>query len=261
MKFRHGWAGAVLSVATLAMSSVVNAWPVVFGQGTWETTLQGRDLDGNLSTFEAYYDTALNITWLADANYAMTSGYDADGYMDWNQANAWAASLNPYGSGITGWRLPTTIDADGSDADTLGNDGCSQPSISQGIDCGFNITIHSEMSHMFYVTLGNKAYYDTSGNSPQAGWGLTNTGPFNVRALNYWSATEYAPNANDAWLFNFHYGLQGYANKTDTRDTWAVYSGDVGVAVVPVPTAIWFFCSGLTALIAFASRRAKPRMI
>ena len=40
----------------------------VTGQGTWETTLQARDLDGNLSTAEAYYDTDLDITWLADAN-------------------------------------------------------------------------------------------------------------------------------------------------------------------------------------------------
>ena len=26
-------------------------------------------------------DTDLNVTWVADANYAKTSGYDADGYM------------------------------------------------------------------------------------------------------------------------------------------------------------------------------------
>ena len=30
--------------------------------------LLGRDLDGNLSTAEAYYDTVLGITWLGDAN-------------------------------------------------------------------------------------------------------------------------------------------------------------------------------------------------
>jgi hypothetical protein len=29
--------------------------------------LVGRDLDGDAATFEAYYDTALNIAWLADA--------------------------------------------------------------------------------------------------------------------------------------------------------------------------------------------------
>ncbi len=42
--------------------------------GTTHAALQGRDLDGNLATFEAYYDTVLDITWLADANYAMTIG-------------------------------------------------------------------------------------------------------------------------------------------------------------------------------------------
>src|SRR3989304_3890046 len=39
----------------------------VTGQGSWETTLQARDLDGNTSTIEAYYDTVLHITWLPDA--------------------------------------------------------------------------------------------------------------------------------------------------------------------------------------------------
>ena len=66
----------------LGFVSAANA-ASVSGQGTWKTTLQGRDLDGNLFTIEAYYDTALNITWLADANYAKTSGYDADGLMNW----------------------------------------------------------------------------------------------------------------------------------------------------------------------------------
>ena len=32
------------------------------------------------------YDTDLNITWLQDANYAQTSGFDADGKMTWNEA-------------------------------------------------------------------------------------------------------------------------------------------------------------------------------
>ncbi|HEB56139.1 MAG TPA: hypothetical protein ENI98_07515, partial [Gammaproteobacteria bacterium] len=94
---------------TLGMVSNVYAAPIT-GQGTWESTLQGRDLDGDLSTFEAYYDTALDITWLADANYAGTP-------MDWATANNWAANLNPYNSGITGWRLPVTIDTGGRGCD------------------------------------------------------------------------------------------------------------------------------------------------
>ena len=51
------------------------------------------------------YDDVLNITWLQDANYAMTSGYDTDGRMTWEQANTWATTLVYGGTG--GWRLPT----------------------------------------------------------------------------------------------------------------------------------------------------------
>jgi len=79
-----------------------------------------RDLDGNAATFEAYYDTVLDITWLADAEYSVTPGssdYSAIIYMSWSAANAWAAGLNPYGSGITGWRLPTVSPVDGTTAD------------------------------------------------------------------------------------------------------------------------------------------------
>ena len=33
------------------------------------------------------YDDAQNITWLQDANYAKTSGYDSDGKMTFSEAN------------------------------------------------------------------------------------------------------------------------------------------------------------------------------
>ncbi|MBL8500649.1 MAG: hypothetical protein JNL77_08740 [Nitrosomonas sp.] len=50
-------------------------------------------------------NTDIDITWLADADYAKTSGYDADGVMNWPDAKAWVAGLSI--GGITGWRLPT----------------------------------------------------------------------------------------------------------------------------------------------------------
>src|SRR3989344_1744726 len=126
MKFLLRWVATALFVVASSVSTIAHA-AAVSGQGTWETTLQGRDLDGNLSTFEAYYDTALNITWLVDGNYAQTSGYDTDGLMLWSAANTWAAGMNPYGSGITGWRLPTMVD--------IGTTGC-QYSYAGGTDCG-----------------------------------------------------------------------------------------------------------------------------
>ena len=54
----------------LAVVTSTSRAAAISGQGTWETTLQPRDLDGNTSTIEAYYDTVLNITWLANATYA-----------------------------------------------------------------------------------------------------------------------------------------------------------------------------------------------
>jgi hypothetical protein len=198
----------------------------VSGQGTWETTLQPRDLDGNLSTAEAYYDTALYITWLADANYAGTAD---DTRMDWTTANNWAANLNIHG--ITGWRLPTVTDT--------GTPGCDF--YYAGTDCGYNVdTATSEMAHMFYVTLGNTAYCDTSGNCPQAGYGLSNTGPFSNIQRNYWSATELATNLDWAWGDSFNDGLPGKQDvgpKSYGSYAWAVHSGDVGTPI-PVPIII-----------------------
>ena len=50
------------------------------------------------------YDDAHGLTWLQDANYAVTSGYVTGG-MDWYTAMAWADQLTY--AGYTDWRLPT----------------------------------------------------------------------------------------------------------------------------------------------------------
>lgn len=59
------------------------------------------------------YDTDFNITWLQDANYANTSGYDAGGAMTWDEAMTWVSNL-VYG-GYDNWRLPTALNQDGSE--------------------------------------------------------------------------------------------------------------------------------------------------
>ncbi len=83
------------------------------------------------------YDSDLDITWLADANYAMTSLYDADGLMDWDSANTWANDL-VYG-GFSDWRLPTA------------DPGC-------GLTHGECVTNANEMGHLFYHELGGTAF-------------------------------------------------------------------------------------------------------
>lgn len=266
---------AAVSLCTAVVVPNIASAVAVSGQGTWETTLQGRDLDGNMATFEAYYDTVLDITWLADANAGAGSAYDdksyefseettTDGRMTWSNANDWATTLNPYGSDITGWRLPTVSPIDGTTADDL------NLSYIGSEDNGYNVsapgTLYagstaSEMAHMFYTTLGDKGYCNpatstvSSCSGPQAGWGLSNTGPFsNFQSDGYWSATNYTPDIFAVWGFNFNDGGQLGYNKPSNFYAWAVHTGDVGASVVPVPAAAWLFGSGLLGLVGMGSK-------
>jgi hypothetical protein len=50
------------------------------------------------------YDTVLNVFWMADASYVMTSGYDADALMGRTGGVAWADQL--VFAGYDDWRLP-----------------------------------------------------------------------------------------------------------------------------------------------------------
>ncbi|WP_177433228.1 hypothetical protein [Thiohalobacter thiocyanaticus] len=231
----------------------------VSGQGTWETTLQGRDLDGNAATTEAYYDTVLDVTWMADVFYAGTE-------MTWSDANAWAATLDPYGSGITGWRLPYANPIDG----TTAND--ENFSYIGTEDRGTNISAPgtmyagstaNELAHMSFNTLGNLSYCDpslsttSSCSGPQPGWGISNTGPFsNVKHAYFWTAMEYAPdNDHYAWHFDMSYGNNAPGYKYGNYQSWAVHDGDVGASVVPIPAAAWLFGSGLLGLIGIARKK------
>ena len=175
----------------------------------------------------AYYDPNLNITWLADANYAFTSGYDDDGRMSWDAANAWIGTLNAATYlGTDQWRLPTMVDT--------GTPGCNYSY--NWTDCGYNVqtisgtTVYSEMAALFHVTLGNLSYTDAFGNPAQSGWGLKNTGPFlNIQGgyAFYWSGLEYALNSDAAWDYSFGYGYQDGNYKYVESHVWPVASGDI----------------------------------
>ena len=244
--------GVACASLVLAASGAAQAAPVN-GQGTWENTLEGRDLDGNTATYEAYYDTTLDITWLADANAAGTT-------MTWTNANAWAGELDV--NGITGWRLPTVTPVNGTSFNlTLSTDGSTDrgtaTTTTDGTDGGWRDGSGnpvSEMGHMFYVTLGNRGGCDPTQPwcSGQSGSGLSNTGPFsNVQSLSYWSGS--ALGSSSAWDFRFGNGFQDNVGKTSDLFAWAVRSGDV--SAVPVPAAVWLFGSGLLGLLGVARRK------
>ena len=193
--------------------------------------LIGHDLDGDLATAEAYYDTESDLTWLADANYARTTDYieaNSLGRMVWSEASTWVTGLDI--NGVSGWRLPETIQPDAN---------CSQQfnESSWGYGCS-----GSEMGNLFYNVLGNSA------------GSITNTGPFSNIGGAYWSATN--ENA-EAWYFSMQSGQQDYYPKSWEFYTWAVHDGEIGVQIsaVPVPAAVWLFGSGLIGLIGVARRK------
>jgi MYXO-CTERM domain-containing protein len=231
---------ALLSAAalTLTLAPPAQAAPVT-GQGTWQTTLQARDLDGNGIT-DAFYDTTLNITWLRNAA--------VNNVMTWAAANTWAAGYSI--GGYNDWRLPTMVDTFTSPVTVA--DGCNY-SIIGGTDCGFRVdTATSEMASLFFNTLGNKSYYDTSF-SHQAGDGLTNTGDFeHLFSESYWSGLEYAPSPNDAWAFDIGGGGQYYASKVSGSGygffAMAVRPGDVLAATVPEPESLVLALTALAGL-------------
>lgn len=211
------------------------------------------------------YDDVLDITWLQDANYAQTSGHDADGRMTWDNAVAWADGLS-YG-GYDDWRLPTMTDTAGSGCESFAN---------SGTDCGYNVQtesggmVFSEMAHMYHNNLGLKSFNDASGTF-QSDYGVFGNGTYNgvdtssfgekdfalmqnVQASVYWSGVEYVPSPVNAWAFFTDNGIQGNPNKGYELYVWAVRSGDVTVSV-PTPVPFWLIGSGFIGLIGWKRKR------
>lgn len=190
------------------------------------------------------YDTDLNITWLADANYAYTSGYDTqdamDGLMTHAFAMAWADQLT-YG-GFTEWRLPTTLQPDGTCA--------NQYNFGSG---GWNCT-GSEMGHLFYNELGGVAGNGTNIEIfHNANYALFS----NLTSDQYWSSTSVATISTYAWEFYFGGGNQYVNNKAGAIRAMAVHPGDIGAATVPAPAAGWLLGSALGLMGVYRRRSAR----
>ena len=145
-----------------------------------------------------WYDSDYNITWYAHP--LMANLY-------WHEAMAWAAALNV--KGITGWRLPSAYNKDGSGP------------------CASMYCKMSEFGHLYYTELANPGYPVEP-----------NFGPFATTAQKfyYWTRTDYSLDPNRAWIFQMHSGDSLTGRKTvDTAFAWAVHEGDPAAPPAPAP--------------------------
>ena len=207
------------------------------------TLLERAPLTSGGTDYQAYYDDVLNITWLADPQFARTSGYDSDGVMSFQDATLFIASLNTSNHlGTNNWRLPAWTDT--------GTLGCNFTNAYEETDCGFNVDVGTgEMAHLFFETLGNLSVFDAIGRPrPDGTYGYLNPSPFAVDLLRaYWYANEYPLESDSALYFFFEAGVQAVALKDFDSGAWAVRDGNV--ASVPIPATAWLLCTGLASLL------------
>ena len=178
MKRTDRWVSALVTAA-LCFGCVADSRAELIDRGTYNGV-------------KLIYDSVQRITWLGDANWAQTSGFDPNGEMTWGEARAWASGLTI--GGFSDWRLPITSD-----------ETC------RGADC-----TNSEMGHLFAVE----------------GVSSTSPGLFrNVQERQYWSSRSYSSEPDLAWYVHFGNGDQAVTAKSDSHIPWAVRDGDVGAEV------------------------------
>jgi len=196
------------------------------------------------SDYQAYYDDIIDVTWLADANFASSENFFittidqggvTGGIETYSTMLTWLDAMNSTNGGAghlggTSWRMPYTPISDS----TCSNQITSPYTASYGSGC-----MGGELAHLY------NTYGITS----------TNEGPFiNVENDTESTSGYYSSEISDAYNVSYIYrfGSGELYPITQTNGgfsyTWAVHDGNLASAV-PIPAAAWLFSSALIGLI------------
>lgn len=167
----------------------------------------------------AFYDPALDATFLADANLPATlplgvPGIDADGSMSWTRANSWVLALNAANYlGHNDWRLPKVAPINGT-AFRYSDGSDSHADVDGTIDLGKNISapgttyaagIAAELPYLYYNELGSISNQTTLGATQDNSFN-SNAPLKNVVLAPYWTSQRYS--TDGAMAFDFKGGNQ-----------------------------------------------------
>jgi hypothetical protein len=245
------------------LDRILSVLALIAACGSSDAALLGRaPLTPGGADYQAYYDDVLNITWLADANYAATEdfGYAGNsfefapsGTMSFDvavgslypyvlQAGAWLGQLNASQLlGISTWRLPHGLQPDSSCSYTIGEG-------SAGFGC-----LGGELGYMYYMNLGGVAgtLLSLSHNSTYGNITNIQNGAYfygDPRPLG-------GGTGGNVWTLSMSVGRQDLTCAHCFGWVWPVADGDLLSTVVPIPAAAWLLGSAL-GLLAFARKNA-----
>ena len=215
--------------------------------------LQARDVDQD-GVADAYYSTALNLTWLADANLAATSGAAPYGVFNRDDADKWAQEVSLWG--VSGWRLPSIIQDGGAldcysylDGATI--DACAAP-VAPG---------SSELAYL-YTSLKSAGADSLFQNIQHNYWQRDPLQPiaFGDETVLVDMSSILGVLRGRSWHFDWIQGenqLVSNAPNVGSR-VWLVHDGDI-LSAVPEPSSFAIFALGLVAILLCAHRKQTSR--